>query len=164
MATRAIQWTGGDRLKRVLRELEGKLKPGAVQVGFFEGEKYTPVHPLRGTKRKPLPVAQVAFWNNFGTKRMPARPFFTSAVAAEATHFGRRVEALAKATNYDSPRMLALLGESMQRAVVKSIVAWSQPPNSPKTVKIKGFNKPLIDDGTMQRAVAYEVRMGAPTT
>lgn len=160
MAERAIAWKGGAKLEKVLKSMAGKLGGGgAVQVGFFETERYTPVHPIRGTPRKPLPVAQVAFWNNFGTKFSPARPFFTSAIQGDKGYWGRDLAGLAKATNYDRRLMLGGMGEQIKDRVQKSIRVWSQPPNSPKTVKIKGFNKPLIDDGTMQRSVGYEVKL-----
>lgn len=159
MATKAVEWQGGAKLTSVLNNLAGRLgKGGAVQVGFFPDARYTSVHPTRGTPRKALPVAQVAFWNNFGTSRTPARPFFTIAVKSQQGHWGRDLADFAKVTNYDSKRMLGLMGKSIQEDVVHMIVVWSQPPNSARTVSVKHFQKPLIDDGTMQRSVTFQVK------
>lgn len=145
-------------MRRHLNQLSTKLGRGAgVRVGFFENERYTPVHPIRGTKRKPLPVATVAFWNNYGTTRSPARPFFDVMVRGNQGHWPKQMASIAKATGYDSRRTMALMGEIMKDQLVVSIRNWSQPPNAPSTVAIKGFNKPLIDDGTMQRAVGWEI-------
>lgn len=158
MATKAVEWKGGLALQRKMRELNTKLgRQGSVQVGFFEEAKYTPVHPIRGTKRRPLPVATVAFWNEYGTKRTPARPFMGTAIRGHSGNWGKDLADIAHATNYDVPRSLALLGQLIKEDVERQIQTWSQPPNAARTVAIKGFNKPLIDDGTMQRSVGVKV-------
>lgn len=158
MATRAVEWTGGDAFKRKLLQMATKLgTAGAVQVGFFPDARYTAVHPIRGTKRKALPVAQVAFWNNWGTSRTKARPFFTTAIKDQSGHWAKDMASLAKAYNYDAAKVLGAMGKSIQEDVVHMITVWSQPPNSARWAAIKGFNKPLIDDGTMQRKVTFLV-------
>lgn len=158
MATKTVEWHGGAALERKLRELNDKLgKAGAVQVGFFESERYTPRHPIRGTKRKPLHVAQVAFWNIYGTKRSPARDFMGAAIRGHAGNYGKDLADIGAAVNWDTKRALALLGQLMKEDIQHSIQVWSQPANAKRTQQIKGFNKPLIDDGTMQRAVGVQV-------
>jgi len=161
MATKTVNWTGGARAKKILGDLSLKLGTGAaVQVGFFADSRYTSSHPLRGTPRKPLPVAQVAFWNIYGTTKTPARDFMGVAIRGHQANYGKDLAAIAKFTGYDTKRTMAIMGERIQGQIVKQIVQWSQPPNSPRTVAIKGFNKPLIDDGTMQREVGYAVNGG----
>lgn len=158
MATKAYEWKGGAALERKMRELNAKLgKAGAVQVGFFEDSRYTPSHPIRGTKRKPLHVSQVAFWNIYGTKRTPARDFMGAAIRGHSGNWGKDLGDIAHATNYDIPRSLRLLGELIKEDIQHQIQVWSQPPNAKRTVRIKGFNKPLTDDGTMQREVGVKV-------
>lgn len=158
MATKMVEWQGGAKLKQVLNDMAGRLgNGGAVQVGFFPDARYTSVHPIRGTKRKALPVAQVAFWNNFGTRKTPARPFFTTAIKSQQAHWGRDLADFAKATKYDTKATLGAMGKSIQEDVVHMIVVWSQPPNSARWAAIKKFNKPLVDDGTMQRSVTWQV-------
>lgn len=158
MGTKAVEWKGGQALQRKMRELNDKLgRKGGVEVGFFENARYTPVHPIRGTKRKPLPVATVAFWMIYGTKWTPARDFMGAAVRGHSGNWGKDLADIAKATGYDVPRSLALLGQLIKEDIERQIQVWSQPPNSPKTVAIKGFNKPLIDDGTMQRSLGVKV-------
>lgn len=161
MAARAVNWKDGNvgrRMRKVLKSMADKLgTEGAVQVGFFEGARYTPVHPIRGTKRQPLPVAQVAFWNIYGTKHTPPRDFVGAAVRANAGHWPQDIADLAKAHGYDAKKVLSLMGESIKDDIVHYITVWSQPPNSARWAKVKGFNKPLIDDGTMQREVGWKV-------
>lgn len=158
MATKTINWKGGASYRKHLEAIASRLgRRPSVQVGFFEDERYTSVHPTRGTPRKPLSVAQVAFWNNYGTSRSPARPFFDVMVRGNSGNWPKQMASIAKATNYDGARTMGLMGELLKDQLVASIRNWSQPPNAPATVAIKGFNKPLIDDGTMQRAVGARV-------
>ncbi|MDN5158227.1 hypothetical protein LVK59_28730, partial [Escherichia coli] len=41
--------------------------------------------------------------------------------------------------------------------IKESIRAFESPPLSPITIARKGFDKPLIDTGDMQKSVSYEV-------
>lgn len=163
MATRqeSIQWKDGNagkRMAQVLKSIAGKINTaGAVQIGFFENARYTPTHPIRGTKRKPLPVAQVAFWNIYGTKRSPPRDFMGAAIRANKGYWPDDIASLMKAHGYDSKKVLELMGESIKDDIVHMITVWSQPPNAARTAAIKGRNKPLVDDGTMQREVGFKV-------
>jgi hypothetical protein len=106
------------------------------------------------------PVAQVAFWNEFGTKTSPPRPFMRSMVASKSPRWGIGLGAALRRTNYDSRAALAIMGEGIAGQLVQSIVEWKDPPNSALTVALKGFNKPLIDSGQMQRAVDFQVIEG----
>jgi hypothetical protein len=159
-STKHVEWKGGDAFKAKLRQMASKLgTAGNVQVGFFPDARYSAVHPIRGTKRKPIPVAMAAFWNNYGAPKagIPARPFFTTAIKDQSGHWGKDMAHFAKVFNYDSSLVLKAMGKSIQEDVVHMIVAWSQPANSARWAAIKGFNKPLVDDGTMQRSVTYVV-------
>ena len=78
--------TGGRAAKQFILQAK-RAQRGAVeelQVGFFATAKYPD-----GT-----PVTNVAVWNEFGTGRIPERPFFRQALAgreagSEAAHAGR---------------------------------------------------------------------------
>lgn len=103
-----------------------------------------------------LTVATVAYWNNFGTARAPARPFFTNMIANDSPNWSAELAKAVLATGYDSRRALGLMGVHINDKLVQSIVDWPAD-NSPLTVAIKGFNKGLIDKGIMQRSTDYEV-------
>lgn len=153
--------SGGSMLARRLRELGEKLGKGtSVKVGFLAGAVYSGVHPIRGTKRFEGPVATVAFWNEFGTKTAPPRPFFRNMIAQESPTWARKMSAAAKATKYNAHATMELMGLDMSEALTQSIATFSDPANAARTVAIKGFNKPLVDDGTLQRSVGYEVTVG----
>lgn len=103
-----------------------------------------------------LPVATVAYRNNFGTKRAKPRPFFTNMVAKNSPDWGKVLAGLME--KGDSPKLaLAKLGDRMVDQLVKAIVDWPAD-NAPLTVAIKGFNKGLVDRGIMQRNVGKELK------
>jgi hypothetical protein len=145
---------GGKKLNLALKSIEDKIvNAGVLRVGFLEKSTYP------ATKKGPsLHVAQVAFWNEFGTTRIPARPFFRTTIQRQSTDWGDKLGKAVKATNYDGQKALALLGQSMRDDVENAIAQWSAPGNAPSTIKAKGFDKALVDTGTMQRAVDYEVK------
>ena len=149
----AAEVIGGKKIALALAALESKITRGGVlSVGFLEKSRYP---AKKGTE--PLHVAQVAFWNEFGTSRAPARPFFRTTIQRQSPTWGDKLAKAVKATNYDGRTALALLGQSMRDDVENAIAQWSSPANAPSTVKRKGFDKPLVDTGVMQRAVDYEV-------
>lgn len=156
MVTKVV---GGKKITIALQALEQKItRSGTLRVGFLENARYTDTHPVRHTKRQPLHVAQVAFWNEFGTSRAPPRPFFRTTIARESATWGKKLTAALKHYNYDGELALRALGQSMRDDIEAAIAQWSSPGNAPATIRIKGFDKPLVDEGTMQRAVDYEIR------
>ncbi len=64
---------------------------------------------------------------------------------------------LARVHNYNAERILTNMGAGIQAQLQRSIRDWTDPPNAPLTVQIKGFNKPLTDEGIMQREVGFKV-------
>lgn len=142
--------TGSDGVMKALENIARKMGGGEVAVGFMEGATYPD-----GT-----PVAAVAFWNEFGIpeREQPARPFFRQMIAAESPTWPDKMAKLAKATDYDSARVLGLMGEDIQGALKKSINDLQSPPLAPSTVEAKGFAKPLIDTSHMLNSVTYEVK------
>lgn len=103
-----------------------------------------------------LSVATVAYWNNFGTTRVKARPFFTNMIEQQSPKWGSQLTAVLLAARYDSKIALGRMGVLINDQLVKSIVDWPAD-NAPLTVAIKGFNKGLIDKGVMQRSTGYQV-------
>lgn len=157
MVAKTLEVKGGDKLASALRQITAKLGNGnvGVKVGFLEGATYPGDDENAG-----LPVAQVAFWNEFGTSRAPARPFFRGAIAQHQGEWGGQLADSLKASNMDGKRALALMGTIIKDQVVQSIVDTNSPPNAPSTVRRKGFDKPLIDTGVMQRSVDFVVESG----
>lgn len=147
MAGRTLQ--GSDAVMKALEDIAKRMGGGEVSVGFMEGATYPD-----GT-----PVAAVAFWNEYGvpSRNQPPRPFFRQMIAAESPTWPGKMAKLAKATDYDGDRVLALMGEDIKGALQKSINDLQDPPLAPSTVDAKGFGKPLIDTSHMINSVSYEV-------
>lgn len=124
---------------RGLDKVQGK-------VGWFETAHYED-----GT-----PVAYVAAIQEFGTDRIPARPFMRPAVA---DHGGEWIDLMARGAKaavdgrYTPEQVLEAVTLQAAGDVAKKISAVTAPPLSPVTVKRKGFDKPLVDTGQMLQSV-----------
>ena len=146
MAGHTLQ--GADGVAKVLEEIAKRMGGGEVAVGFMDGATYPD-----GT-----PVAAVAYWNEFGKEGQPPRPFFRQMIAAESPTWPKKMAGLAKATDYDGDKVLALMGEDVKGALQQSINDFTTPGLSPSTIEEKGFSKPLIDTSHMLNSIAYEVK------
>ena len=146
MAGHTLQ--GADGVSKALEEIAKRMGGGEVAVGFMEGATYPD-----GT-----PVAAVAFWNEFGKEGQPPRPFFRQMIAAESPSWPGKMAKLAKATDYDGDKVLALMGEDVKGALQQSINDFTTPGLAPSTIEEKGFSKPLIDTSHMLNSIAYEVK------
>ena len=118
----------------------------SVRVGVLENATYPD-----GT-----PVAMVAFWNEYGTKRSPVRAFFRTTVSEQKKNWVLSVQNLMKMHN-DPKQVMGLIGVHMQEQIVQSINTWSDPPNAPYTIAKKGFDKPLVETGLLMRSIKSEV-------
>ena len=141
--------SGTDGVMKALEDIARKMGGGEVSVGFMSGATYPD-----GT-----PVAAVAFWNEYGDpgNNRPPRPFFRRMIAKESPTWPGKMAKLAKATKYDGPRVLALMGEDVRGALQQSINDLTEPALAPSTVAAKGFGKPLIDTSHMLNSVTFEV-------
>ena len=165
MANKVI---GGKKFTLALQALERKIVGrGDLRVGFLEGATYPARTNARflaavGSKATPkvqpsMPIAQAAFWNEFGTTTVPSRPFFRTTIAAKSKQWGEKLGNALIATDYNGEAALRMLGQDVADDITRSIAEWDSPPNAELTQRIKGFDKPLVDSGDMQRAVDYEI-------
>jgi len=142
-------FTGGDKLTAHLAGIAERLGDGKVlRVGFLEGETYPD-----GTN-----VAQVAYWNEYGTVTAPPRPFFRQMIAAKSPGWGAALGKNLTATDYNTDLALKRVGSGIKDQLTRSIVDFASPANAPSTAAQKGFNKPLVDTGQMQRAVDFDIK------
>lgn len=103
-------------------------------------------------------LAQIAYWNEFGTSKIPARPAFRQFVAGDvsARASDQLTEDLQRArTSEEAELALARLGERMAEGLWQAIDNFIAPPNAEATVKEKGFNKPLVRTGRMRDSIAW---------
>ena len=107
-------------------------------------------------------VVDYAIYNEFGTSRMPARPFMQTTYNTHMPKVLKFVEYLTgqiidgKTT---PDHVLRTVGEKYQAAIqmtIRDAKTWAVP-NDPYTVQRKGSSSPLIDTGRMLASVRYEV-------
>lgn len=149
---------GGAKLNKYLRSLAIRLgQGGEARVGFLEGATY----PVADGG---LPVAQVAFWNEYGTKYAPARPFFRNMIEDQSPTWARKLGVAVRYSNYNARQALEIVAADINGHLRESIQLLMDPPNAPSTIERKGQAKPLMDTKTMWRRTAWVVVMGAPKT
>lgn len=115
-----------------------------VSVGWFQDQRYDD-----GTS-----VAQVAKWNEFGTKAgVPERPFMRETKMRKEREWIEQLKTLIqKAIDNDKSIELALkqFGEIAKGDIQETILSGGFKPNAASTIKRKGAGKmPLIDTGVM---------------
>lgn len=137
---------GGDKFKAALKQAVDKAASGTVRVGIIESQTYPDGES----------VAQVAYWNEYGTATIPARPFFRNTIAEKQGEWADKAAELLKQSD-DTNHALALIGEGVKGDIVETIQNFREPENAPSTVKRKGFDKPLVDTGDLWRAIQSEV-------
>lgn len=153
---------GGDRLRKWL----AVAKRGGVRgigVGFVKTARYPKHYGGRGGKRRkprknPPYVAQVAAWNEWGTRTAPARPFIRPSIPLIRRSMRQIM------FDYVDPRhpvitktVADLIGMSCQSILRQKIIDVKTPPNAPSTIRRKGSSNPLVDTGFLGRSVSWEV-------
>lgn len=144
---------------KALNDLSKKAKAGVVSynVGFFPKAKYAD-----GT-----PVALVGLWQEFGTRTpsgvvaIPERPFFRST----NKEIQRDIRKLV--IKFRDPKTKLLDKKDASKiaafhagAIQQKITMIDSPPNSIRTIGIKGSSNPLIDTGLMRSSVTWELGDG----
>ena len=147
---------GGDMYESIDEPFYGnELKKSDQDYIGYDFPKRNP-KPRRFGKRKAIPVAQVALFNEYGGGHTPPRPFMDKTFRWYNKKWRKSIERLV----YDTMNLKTTL-EDLGPAVVSDIQGvindLDTPPNAPSTVKAKGFNNPLIDSGQMLNSVRYEV-------
>ena len=140
---------GGDKFRQRLAELAAQATTTKVRVGIIEQANYD------GSDGES--VAQVAFWNEYGTATIPPRPFFRNTIAEHKDEWPKQAAEMLEANGGDVRQALADMGEVVKGQIKMTIQDFREPPNAAATVKKKGFDKPLIDTGTLWRSIDYEV-------
>lgn len=127
-------------------EKELNLQGKGVEIGFFESAKYN-----TGAS-----VASVAFWNEYGTCRIPPRPFFRVAIEKNQKKW-REVLANSIKQSGNAEDALGAMGAIAKGDIQQSITSLRTPPNAISTILKKESSNPLIDTGMMRRSVAYRI-------
>jgi phage gpG-like protein len=105
-------------------------------------------------------LAEIAFWNEFGTKEIPARPFLRVTIR-ENRHLLKRLIArlydLIIQNKITTDAAQKVLGAKVAALVQKKITQLRDPPNTPHTIDRKGSSNPLVDTGELKNSISWDV-------
>ena len=104
---------------------------------------------------------EYAGYLEFGTSRMPPRPFMRQTFERDAGRMRKAIEASYLAiteSGASANQQLNRLGLFYQSAIQKTFRTGSFAPLSAKTIARKGSSRPLIDTGRLIGAISFEIR------
>lgn len=130
-------------LRKLIATVKG-LPNSTVEVGVFDGA-----------------MAELASYHEFGTERIPARPFIggwcdENGALIDATL--KRAATAAMAGKFTPDIALIKAGLFFAGGMQKRIAAGIAPPNAPSTIASKGSSVPLIDTGHLRSSITAKVR------
>lgn len=102
----------------------------------------------------------IATWNEYGTRRIPSRPFIRISADTNRQAWAKIAQQCVNdVIDGDSPRDAAqAIGHRMVEDIRKVFGDTSKlKANAPSTIKKKGRNEPLVDSGEMRRRVNFRV-------
>ena len=154
----SVKVSGGDKWKRAL-EPYVRSNGVHVNVGILEGATYSGETLEAGT-----PVAAIAAAHEFGHEHIPPRPFMRPTVEKKQNDWIRAAVAFLKGDSTNIRGAFTIVGELASKDMQKTIEDRVDPPLSEETIerKTKRGRKdptiPLIDTGTLQESINYEVK------
>lgn len=110
-----------------------------------------------------LTLATIAAINEFGTDKIPSRPFLRSTVDTNRDEYAEDIADAFKAVlDGKAPLEAGLnkLGLKAVRDVQRTIKSNDFARNAPSTIAAKGSTSPLIDTGRLRQSIDYEIGGG----
>ena len=150
-----VKWVSRKQLDKIEKELD-YLKTHTVWVGFVGGEA--------DALEDMVPIWLYANYNEYGSssRGIPSRPFFRTALNNNRKYIKEQLkELLGKVATGKITGEIALksIGLEVQGLIQDSIKNGNWEPNSARTIRKKKFKgQPLIETGSMLRAVSFEIR------
>lgn len=137
---------GWKRIKRKMDFLDGK----EIRAGVL---------PSAGKGKRGVEIAYYASVNEYGTKKIPSRPFM--ATSADENKGWNAPVKRAVGNIIDGAEVISQMntvGEKMKTDIKKNIGTYRFKPLKPSTVKKKGHDIQLIDSGALYDAIDFEVK------
>lgn len=134
----------------------------ALWIGIVDGSTYSG----EGNTPAGTPVGRIAAYQEYGTKRIPKRPFLKPTAKARGKLWTKRIGRLLKGTGLgEQPLRSAyeLVGQEAAKDVQVTIEKMTEPALAEATVKAKkrrGKQNPeklLVDTGTMEEAIRHRI-------
>jgi HK97 gp10 family phage protein len=137
---------GFNRIKRELK----KIERAETNVGVQAGEDHD---------ESELSLAQIAFNNEYGTSRIPSRPFMRNTYANNKEKLNKIIDSeFGKILDgaRDTVTSVKLVGEWYEAAIKSEIRTGDFVANAPSTIAEKNSSKPLIDTGQLINSIRHE--------
>lgn len=107
-------------------------------------------------------VQDYAIFNEYGTSRMPARPFFRLSVGTANAqneikeYMKQQVEQIIQG-GISAQQAYENLGTFVVQKIKKTIASGNFAALNPQTVKKKGHSKPLMDTHSLYESINFEI-------
>lgn len=104
-------------------------------------------------------VLDVAAWNEYGTNRIPSRPFIRQCYALHSEKaFALLKNAVVQISHGMLPQAaLGRIGVWYEAQMKNTLRTYPWQPNTAQTIKQKGSSKSLIDTGQLINSIRYQV-------
>lgn len=158
--------------KEVEKQLQGLAKAlntriTGAKAGYLSNDK----GEIPYEEPNPPTLEEVALWNEFGTERIPARPFLSRALKSATTRCNKLMqvrmeenadlEQIAKEIGLvlqDEIKQQITRGDFVQNAEITIKGGWMRSPNGkPFYVKGKKSTHPLVDTGNLRQSVHWGI-------
>ena len=147
MAEIIYQLEGLEKLDKELKYLQSH----AVKVGV-----------LGNGSANGISVQDYAIFNEYGTSRIPARPFFRLSVGTANAqneikeYMKQQVEQIIQG-GMSAQQAYENLGTFVVQKIKKTIASGNFAALNPQTVKKKGHSKPLMDTHSLYESINFEI-------
>lgn len=101
-------------------------------------------------------LVDVAVYNEYGTRRIPPRPFLRIATDENGDDWQKLAEDLV-ISGVSKNRVLNIVGLQAVADIQKVFGSNKLKPNAPATVARKGSTAPLIDTGRLRQSIHFRV-------
>lgn len=150
-----VKISGGDKWKK---HLEKYREEPELHVGILSGATYQGEGDESQAGKK---VAEVAYWNEYGTQKIPARPFFRNTIEEKKEEWVQAVASEVK-RGQSIENALTAVGDNITADIVDTIKQGIEPALSETTLanrKKKGHTSttPLMDSMTLIKTIDFEV-------
>lgn len=114
------------------------------------------------SKGKGATVLEYAIFNEYGTSRIPKRPFFRLSVGTQKAQNEIKEYLNTQIENIISGELTGQgayenLGTFVVQKIKKTIMSGNFAPLDSKTIKRKGSSSPLIDTHSLYNSISYEI-------
>lgn len=151
-----VSISGGAKWKKALQEKYGKNPE--LYAGILNGATYSGEYGEEPGQS----VAEVAYWQEYGTKNIPPRPFFRNTIEDKKNEWVNVVESEVK-RGQSLEQALIAAGDGITADIVETIKAGVEPALKPETLAERekwGLTSktPLMRSMTLIKAIEFEIK------